>query len=82
MSKVTISVEVPKELNELCVALRELIKDVAAKKDLAVVAAENLPNLAAAVQGLDQLAVEFKEDRAAFARAVGLLISDTVMELV
>ena len=52
--------EVGKELSEVADAVAKLVADLKAKKELAVVVAESLPGLMAAIQGYDQLDDEIK----------------------
>lgn len=58
-------VKLPKELSEVKFCLVELVADIAAKKDLALIVSENLPNLIKAVEGFDQMAEEIKAPEAA-----------------
>lgn len=53
-------IEYAKELDDVMVLVVELVKDIKAKKDVAALAAENLPNLMNAIGGLDQIGDEFK----------------------
>lgn len=63
MEVVKKEIEVPKELNEVCVFVVELLKDIVAKKDIAAISAENLPNLMAAVNGFEAMKEELKDDK-------------------
>jgi len=56
-------IEVPKELNEVCVFVVELLKDIIAKKSIAEISAENVPNLMAAVNGFEAMKDELKDDK-------------------
>ena len=71
--------EVPKELNEVATLIVSLVEDIVAKKDLAVVAAENLPLLMTAIQGFEAMQEELKDDKV-YNVAV-LLVSDLVKVL-
>lgn len=59
------TVKLPKELSEVKTALVELVKDIAEKKDLAVVIAESLPLLVKAIEGFDKMDEELKTPEAA-----------------
>ena len=61
---VEVKLNLPKECEDVRKFLIELVEDIKAKKDVAVIAAENLPNLMAAVQGYDQLGAEAKTPEA------------------
>ncbi len=52
--------EVGKELSEIADLIAKVIVEIKAKKELAVIAAECLPDLMAAVQGYELLADEAK----------------------
>lgn len=71
--------EVPKELNEVAILIVSLVEDIVAKKDLALVAAENLPLLMTAIQGFEAMQEELKDDKV-YNVAV-LLVSDLVKVL-
>lgn len=71
--------EVPKELNEVATLIVSLVEDIVAKKDLALVAAENLPLLMTAIQGFEAMQEELKDDKV-YNVAV-LLVSDLVKVL-
>ena len=61
MEKVTISLEVPKEANEVKNFIVELIKDIKGKKEVTAIVAENLAGLMSAIDGFDKLSTESKE---------------------
>ena len=63
MEVVKKEIEVPKELNEVCVFVVELLKDIVAKKSVTDISAENLPNLMAAVNGFEAMKEELKDDK-------------------
>lgn len=71
--------EVPKELNEVATLIVSLVENIVAKKDLALVAAENLPLLMTAIQGFEAMQEELKDDKV-YNVAV-LLVSDLVKVL-
>lgn len=75
---VDVTVKVPKEFNDVRVALVELVKDVKAGKDVGTIAAENLPTLLAAIAGADQIPTEFREELAKSTAAAGLLGGEVV----
>lgn len=58
-------VKLPKELAEVKKCLVELVADIAAKKELAVIVSENLPLLIQAVEGFEKMAEEVKTPEAA-----------------
>lgn len=63
MATVKKELEVGKELSEVIDAVADLLEDILAKKEIGLIAAENLPSLMTAVDGYDQLAVELKGDK-------------------
>lgn len=65
----TREIEVPKEFDDVLLLVLELVRDLKDKKELAVVASENLPNLMNAIQGVDQIDDELKADLPAFLKA-------------
>lgn len=58
-------VKLPKELAEVKKCLVELVADIAAKKELAVIVSENLPLLIQAIEGFEKMAEEVKTPEAA-----------------
>ena len=58
-------VKLPKELAEVKKCLVELVADMAAKKELAIIVSENLPLLIQAVEGFEKMAEEVKAPEAA-----------------
>lgn len=62
MELVEKTLKVPKELLDIEVALVELVKDIVAKKSLALVAGENLPLLMTAIEGYEKIGEEFKSE--------------------
>lgn len=69
-------VEYAKEVDDVLVLLVELVKDVKAKKDLGAIAAENLPNLMAAITGADQVGAEVQANKAVVLQTVGHRLGD------
>lgn len=55
-----VELEVGKETKEVADAVSELIKDIREGKNLTIIAGENLPGLAKAIEGVDQLDDEMK----------------------
>lgn len=53
---------VGKETSEVADALRELILDIRAGKDIAAIASENLPGVVTAVEGYDKIDEEIKHE--------------------
>ena len=58
-------VKLPKELSEVKKALVELVADIAAKKEISILIAENLPLLMQAIEGFDKMGEEIKTPEAA-----------------
>ena len=65
------SVDYAKELDELLFAMEELLKDVKDGKDVSAIAAENLPNVIAAVDKMDQVDDERRSDKDAWYATAG-----------
>lgn len=57
-------IQLPKEMNDVRKLVVELVKDLMAKKELTAVAAENLPLLYAAFDGMNLLPAEAKDPHA------------------
>lgn len=57
-----VKMSVPKELNDLRVALVELVRDIKAGKDLATLSAENLGNVMSAVGGIEKVPDAVREE--------------------
>lgn len=72
-------VMVEKEASEIGELLRDLVLAIKAKKPLATIAAEEFPALVKAVEGVDQLGAESKEDLLAFVRAFSLPVEEAAM---
>jgi predicted ArsR family transcriptional regulator len=53
-------IEFSKELDDVLVLVIELVKDIKAKKSVAQIGAENIPNLMAAIGNVDQIPAEAK----------------------
>lgn len=80
MSNVKVEIEVGKETKEVADALKALILDIKAKKDISLIAAENLSSLLKAVEGVDKLDDELKSSaRNATIAYVGLQISEALL---
>lgn len=79
MQLVKKEVELPKELSEVAIFVVEILKDIMAKKDIAAISAENLPNLMAAVQGFENMAEELKDEKVFDVAA--LMVSDIIKVL-
>lgn len=60
MTTVKVEIEIGKESKEVFEAVAEIIKDVKAKKEWGAIAAENLPLLLKAVEGVTELPEEIK----------------------
>lgn len=74
IQKVAVTIQVPKEMNDVKVLVVELIKDIKAKKSPGELVAENIPGLMAAMDGMDKLGAE-AQDAAAYDLA-GLLAAE------
>lgn len=55
--------EYAKEIDDVGLALVELVRDIKAKKSIAEIAGENLPLIMEAVNGVDQMDDEYAENR-------------------
>lgn len=64
-----------KETGELMTLLIELVKDLKAKKDVSALAAENLPLLIAAMDGMDKIPEEAK-DKHVMLSTVGMHVGE------
>ena len=86
MEKVIVEVELPKEIHELSVGLskfvgsvREALKDgFQMGQDIPPILTSALADLVPAIEGMDQVDDEFKEDPAGVIKAVSLSVSDIV----
>lgn len=79
MELVDVALKVPKEMNDIKVALVGLVEDIKAKKGVASIIAENIPALMAAIEGFDKLGEEAKSAEAY--NLYGLLLSDLTKAL-
>ncbi len=66
--------KVGKESTEIFEGLAELIKDIKAKKDVAVIATENLPALVTMVEGYEKVSDEMKSQERNATIAHGLYV--------
>lgn len=86
MEKLKIEVEVAKEVYELGVGISQVVKAVKEALDNGWQMGEDLPlvlsavisHLVPAVQGIDKISDELKEDPSAFAKGVVIPVSDAV----
>jgi len=69
-------VELPKELSEVLLFLKEVVADVKAKKEVTTIVAEAIEPLAKAMEGMDKLDDEWKQHRRESQDAVLLFASD------
>lgn len=84
METVTITIEVPKEAQELFGGLVKIVQSVKTAladgwdpaTDLPVIITQSLVELAPMIQGVDQLPAEFKADPAAFIKSAVLAGGD------
>jgi hypothetical protein len=60
LQMVKVEIEVGKETKEIIDFVSDLIKDIKAGKDMAAIAAENLPGLISAVGGFQELPAEMQ----------------------
>lgn len=89
MAKKTVTTEVSKEAHELAEGLKETALAVRAAlkdgwqtgQDVPVLVTAALAHLAPALQGVEQLKDEAKEDPAALAKAIALPVAELVSEL-
>lgn len=72
-------VMVEKEASEIGELLRDMLLAIKAKKPLATIAAEEFPALVKAVEGIDQLGAESKEDTLAFVNAFLLPVEEAAV---
>ena len=70
---VPVSYQAPKEMNEVRVALVEVVKAVRAGKPLSQIAMEDLALLSDALKGVDQIPMEAREDLSHTAQLAGHL---------
>jgi phosphoglycerate dehydrogenase-like enzyme len=75
-------VEYAKEIDDVMVMIIELVKDLKAKKGVAELAAENLPNLMNAMSGLDQLDEELAASKSVAMSTIGFRVGELAGELV
>jgi hypothetical protein len=83
MAKIQVTVEVTKEMYELGKGVAVIVDAVMAAvkdgfqpgQDLPVIAVKAFGEMAA-IEGIDKIGAEMKEDPAAFATAMGLTLSD------
>ena len=68
-------VEYAKEVDDVLILVIELVKDIKAKKAIAEIAAENFPNLIAALSGLDSAPEELK-NKAVALETIGYRLGD------
>lgn len=81
MSKVTISVDVEKEVNDVGVFISNLLIAIKQKKSASEILAAELQDLIKAIDGLEKIPAEYAEDKAAFAKAIMLPLVDGIMAL-
>ncbi len=79
MELVKLEVEVPKEMLDVKNFLVELVQDIKAKKGIAAIAGENLPNLIVAFDGFEKLGEEAKSEQAN--NLYGILVADLIKAL-
>ena len=60
--KKIVQVEVAKEIDDVLVLVKELVADIKAKKDAATLMAENIQHLMTAIEGIDKIPQELKEE--------------------
>lgn len=73
-------VEICKEADDLLALVIKLVKDLKAKKAIALIAAEDLPLAVTAMSGLEQIGEEAKNEEALF-RTVGARVGELVQAL-
>ena len=75
---VTISLEVPKEMNDVREALMGLVVDIKAKKSIGEMAANAFPKFVAAVEGVDQLDDAVREKMKSSSALIGLTAGEAI----
>ena len=86
MNKVNLSTEVPKEIHELMVAVAKLMSEARKAtadgfqlgQDLPLIVTASMGDVMAGVAGVEKLGDEWKEDPAAFIKAVLINAADIV----
>lgn len=79
MDTVKVEIAVGKETKEVIDALVELVADIRAKKEITLIASENLQGIYKAIEGVDQVGVELKSDlRNETISYAGLKIADAL----
>ena len=89
MAKAKIEVEVAKECHELATGVCEIVKAVKVAladgwqigTDLPVIVMATVAHLAPAVQGIDKMGEEWKEDPAAMIKGLSLPMADILTEI-
>lgn len=76
MAIIQVQVDRAKEIDDVLVLLVGLVTDLKAKKDLATVAADNLPKLMDAVAGVNQVADELKANKAVAFATIGSRVGE------
>lgn len=65
------TVKYAKEIDDVQVALNELVRDIKAKKSIGQITTENLPTIIAAVDGADQMDDEIAANRKVALQTIG-----------
>ncbi len=71
-------IEYAEEVDEVGLAVAELIRDIRAKKPIAAIAAENLTNVVKAVEGAEQVDDELEANRRVALQTMGYRTGDMV----
>ncbi len=80
VEKTKVEIEVGKESKEVVDAITLLVEDIREKKDISLIAAENLPSLMKAIEGVDKLDDEMKSEvRNATVAYAGLQVAETLV---
>jgi hypothetical protein len=82
MSKITVQVEVAKEVHEIAILLCSLISQLVNKVPLTQIAANDLVKLEAALGGLSEVSNELNGDLAAVQKSFMLPLADMIAALV
>ena len=78
---VEVTVNCPKELNDVRTAIIGIVTDIKAGKALVVIAGENLQALSDAIAGIDAIPDELKENLPESVACLGVLASELVSVL-
>lgn len=81
MSKITLQVDVQKEVNDVVVLVCDLVLAIKNKKAISEIVASELVKLEQAIAGLSSLGADFQMDPAGAAKAIELPMTDLIVGL-